>query len=85
MNKRTKACHCCDGSGKELNHVVIGAEMRALRHKVGLSLQEMANRMGFTKPYLSDLERGKRNWNDDLIAAYRKAKMGIDQAQALRE
>lgn len=73
MSKRTKACHCCDGTGKELDHTVVGAEMRALREKAELTLDALAAKLGFTKPYLSDLERGKRNWNDDLIAGYRRA------------
>lgn len=73
MSKKTKACHCCSGSGKEWDHLVVGAEMRALRTKAELTLDALAAKLDFTKPYLSDLERGKRNWNDSLIAGYRKA------------
>ena len=38
----------------------------------GLSLREVSRRLGISAPYLSDLERGNRNWNEPLISNYRK-------------
>lgn len=71
--KQTKPCHCCAGSGRELNHVAVGSEMRALREFHRLTLAGMSNRMKLSLSYLSDLERGRRNWNDDLITKFKEA------------
>ena len=47
----------------EINQVETGRRARALRQKRGLSLREVARRMKVSAPFLSDLERGRRNWN----------------------
>lgn len=72
MNK-TKSCHCCDGSGVELDHVAVGAVMRAHRESKNLSLETVAGFMDLSTSYLSDLERGRRNWTEDKVARFRKA------------
>lgn len=71
---KTKACHCCEGSGRELDHKEVGAAMRALRKKKGLTLKQTGRRMSprLHVTYLSDLERGNRNWNLSLVAQYEK-------------
>lgn len=71
---KTKPCHCCTGSGTELDHDAVGAEMRALRKKKGITLKQMGHRMSprLKITYLSDLERGNRNWNALLIAQYQR-------------
>lgn len=71
--KKTKPCHCCDGTGKEYNNKAVGTEMIALRAKSGLTQSEVGERMGFAKAYVSDLERGNRNWSSELIEKFRKA------------
>lgn len=70
---KTKACHCCAGSGTELDHKVVGAEMRAMRESRGRTLRQVGAKMKKCAPYLSDLERGNRNWNTELIVQYKKA------------
>jgi len=71
MKKTT--CHFCGGSGEEIDQGVTGMEMRTLRKSAGLSLKEMGGKIGLSCPYLSDLERGNRNWNAELISQYKKA------------
>lgn len=71
MKKTT--CHCCNGSGEEIDQGVTGMEMRTLRKSAGLSLKQIGGKIRLSCPYLSDLERGKRNWNTDLIDLYKKA------------
>ncbi len=41
----------------------LSAELKRLRKKRGLSLRAMAEKLKITAPYLSDLERGNRNWS----------------------
>ncbi len=69
----TKSCHCCGGSGTELDHRVVGTEMRRLRLSKQLTQTDVAKRMRISKPYVSDLESGRRNWRDELVARYTKA------------
>ncbi len=73
MSKQTRACHCCDGTGKELDPVGIGQWLRVHREARSLTLREVARRMKLSGPYLSDLERGRRNWNDDLVNRFKEA------------
>ena len=37
-----------------------GANLRARRQKVGITLRSMATQLGVSAPYLSDIERGNR-------------------------
>lgn len=72
MNK-TKSCHCCHGTGTELDHATVGAELRSLRETRGLSLEAVAKKLKLSLSYLSDLERGRRNWTEAKVARFRKA------------
>lgn len=47
--------------------------MRALRKASGKALREVARTMGNSAAYLSDLELGRRGWNQELINRYRIA------------
>lgn len=71
---KTKSCRCCQGSGTEFDHISVGAAMAKLRHKSGLSLRELGGAMKppLGKPYLCDLEHGRRNWNKKLVEQYQK-------------
>jgi transcriptional regulator with XRE-family HTH domain len=44
--------------------------MRQLRIKRGLSLRDVAAQMDISAPYLSDLERGQRQWNEHRRAKF---------------
>jgi hypothetical protein len=69
-----KDCRCCHGSGEEYDNFEVGREMRELRQAAGLSISALIvkSRRRFSVGYLSDLERGLRRWNDELIADYRR-------------
>lgn len=62
----------------EVDHVAFGSKMRTLRSREDLSLRKVARVLGLTISFLSDLERGRRNWRPELAqryeAALRKAK-----------
>lgn len=69
----TQKCHCCNGDGTELDHRKVGSELRRMRLSKGVSQTVVAQRMKFSKPYVSDLEVGARNWRPALITRYLKA------------
>lgn len=48
-------------------------KLRALREASGLSLRKVARRMGISAPYLSDLERGNRHLNPEILQRFQKA------------
>jgi len=70
---KKKDCHCCNGSGQEYDRKAVGATIRGLRSNKKLTLTQVAKRMRISKPYLSDLERGFRNWRAELIENFTKA------------
>lgn len=70
---KTKACHCCAGSGTELDHKAVGAEMRAMRKSRKKTLRDVSVKMGICAPYLCDLELGYRKWRPELIVQFKKA------------
>lgn len=67
---RQQACHCCHGSGKELHHREVGLCLRRRRKELRVSLETLAARMGYSEVYLSQLENGKRRWNERLLKLY---------------
>ena len=61
----TPCPHC--GSPRS---VVDGAWLRERRELAGLTLREMSRRMGFSAPYLSDVEWNRRNRLPAIVKAY---------------
>jgi transcriptional regulator with XRE-family HTH domain len=59
-------CPKCGGTGQ----MVDPGDMRRLRLASGKSLREVADQMGISPAYLSDLERGNRQWNGDLAGRF---------------
>lgn len=51
----------------EIQHTLAGSMVRTHREEAGISLRELARRMLIAAPYLSDLERGRRNWTKHLF------------------
>lgn len=68
--KGAKPCPHCDGTGHVDDPVYHGQQLRNLRKKEGLSLRELARRMKVSVAYLSDLELGRRSWNNELMRRY---------------
>lgn len=69
----TVPCKFCDGTGTGIDHVSTGKGLRRLREARRASLRSIAALLGYSYPYLSDLELGKRNWTPAKIAAYKNA------------
>jgi ribosome-binding protein aMBF1 (putative translation factor) len=73
LNSTEKTCPRCGGSGMILDDKSFGALMRDVRKRKGLSLREVAKRCKWSAAYVSDLELGKRGWNDAKHKRYSKA------------
>lgn len=50
--------------------VVDGAWLRERRERAGLTLREMSRRLGFSVPYLCDVEWNRRNRLPAIVKAY---------------
>jgi hypothetical protein len=62
---RTAVCSHCGSP----NQVVCGGYLRALRESAGVSLRQMAKRLGLSAAYVSDIERNHRG-TDGYVDAY---------------
>lgn len=60
------ACSACGGP----RPVVNGDWLRERRKAAGLTLREMAGRLDFSAPYISDVERNRRNCTPAIRKAY---------------
>jgi helix-turn-helix protein len=59
-------CLHCGGTGMALDQLAIGQYARDQREKAKQSLRSVADQMAISAAYLSDLERGRRNWSQGL-------------------
>lgn len=66
-------CEACNGTGKQIDQKALGAKMKKLRVTARISLRTLAKIMELSPPYISDLERGNRKWNTNLIERYEAA------------
>lgn len=62
-------CPHCAGTGYKIDPRILAAKRIAKK----LTLKDLAAKMGISFQYLSDLERGTRNWNAELLRAFNKA------------
>lgn len=53
-----------------IDHIATGAALRERRKAAGVSMREMARRMGLSAPYVGDLELGRRAWTADRVANF---------------
>lgn len=65
-----RECGFCCGTGEI--EVLDPRWLREVREGAGVSVREMARRLGHSAPYVSDVERGKRNVPRDWLAIYRR-------------
>lgn len=49
------------------DNAATGQLMREARKRAGLTLREMARRLGQSAPFVSDLELGRRGWDEKRI------------------
>lgn len=58
---------------EQIDHKATGNAMRQLRKSHSISLREIARRMKLSAPFISDLERGNRNWDASRSLAFMSA------------
>ncbi|MDM4722327.1 helix-turn-helix transcriptional regulator [Micromonospora sp. WMMA1363] len=63
---------------------VIGGVLRRLRQRQGLTLREVAAAAGVSVPYLSEIERGRKEASSEILAAVCRA-LGIHLSELLEE
>lgn len=63
---RHEPCPTCGTPQAVINH----DWLRARRRDAGVSLREMARRLGFSTPYLCDVEYGRRRCSLKIRKAY---------------
>lgn len=56
-----------------IDHLASGNAARAQRKLHKLSLRDMGERMKVSAAYLCDLEKGRRNWSDELVERFNRA------------
>lgn len=65
-------CEKCGGTGK-LPDGQTGAVLRKERERAHVDIGAVAGLMDYSAAYISDLERGNRNWSNELVEKYRRA------------
>lgn len=70
---RTEPCEHCAGTGKQLDQRAVGEQMRKRRKRKGLTLRTVAKQLEISTPFLSDLERGRRNWSRARLEEFQTA------------
>jgi predicted transcriptional regulator len=72
-------------STDSLDHAAIGALIRKARTSRRIGLKDLAKAMAVSAPYLSDLERGRRNWTvERYVRAVKCYLMLTQKAQAVK-
>lgn len=67
---KTKSCPKCKGSGRVPDLRSVGAVLRRLREKSGMTVAELAQRMAVTPEYVYMIETGKRNAGTEIQFNY---------------
>ena len=68
-----KLCTHCNGTGQEPNQSVIGNGLRSQREAAKISLRTMAELIGVSHSFLSQLENGHRAWRRSVSKRYEQA------------
>lgn len=79
LPKGAKYCPRCGGTGTVPDPAYHGEQARQRRIKAGVTLRQIAKRMGLSVGYLSDLELGRRGWSEGLTQRYIKALRGTGE------
>ena len=73
MVLKTRPCHRCQGTGKLLDPHGVARTLQEIRVRKGYNKTQIARKMGFTTAYICDLEKGIRDWRQELVERYLEA------------
>ena len=59
----------------KINHAEAGLKIRTARERAGMSVRRLAADMKISPMFLSDMERGRRNWTEERFWQAEKAIM----------
>jgi len=59
-------CPCCDG----MRRVINGQWLKKLREEAGLDQRKFGKRVKRSGPYISDIERNRRECSSDILEEY---------------
>lgn len=65
---------------QQINHAETGKLVREMREAKGISLRQLAKQMDVSAPFLSDMERGRRNWT---TARFEQAERAINKPKPI--
>lgn len=68
-----RPCSRCLGTGRQFDQAATGAALRAIRLENGHTLRSVAGAMGMTFQTISELEKGRWAWRQELVKGYLKA------------
>jgi len=66
-------CQNCNGTGKEIDDTRTGETAKYERESAKVSLRGLARACGWSAAYISDLENGRRRWNEIKMTRYVEA------------
>ena len=69
---------------RDANPEINGAEVRRLRQNMGLSVTELARRVGISQPYMSRIERADRTRVSSAVWVAIVTAVGVADADDLR-
>lgn len=65
-------CPRCSGTGRELDHQLIGSRLREMRQERGITAHHVAQEMGLSPAMICEMESGERRWTLDRIEEYQR-------------
>ena len=68
-----------------IDNVLTGEHARKERKRFGKSLREVASRLGVSAAYISDLELGRRNWDDKRLCEFMLAVHGCPKPPTVEQ
>lgn len=71
--KKNSLLKLVPGTLTEIDHSATATAVRAARVQRAVSQYSLSEALGISASYLSDLEKGKRNWSEKLVNAVEEA------------
>lgn len=72
VDRCSPVCHSLRMSKPRSEDKAIGARLKSLRESKGVKQNFVANKLGITNNYLSELESGKKRWFAAMMLRYEK-------------